>query len=374
MRSTAYISGACALIALFVLACARDAPEGPGPVGTPYPLHIPSNFPPMPLPPDNPLTVEGVQLGRHLFYEKRLSGNDHQSCATCHSFSTSFTDGVSTSTGIDGVNGTRNAMALVNLGWQSFFFWDGRASTLEQQALEPVRNPIEMHDTWPAVEAQLQADPAYPPLFQAAFGTSTIDSLLVAKAIAQFLRTLISGNSPYDKWKRGEGTLSADALAGYVLFTTEAGPVGQPITLPGTNTTVIGQGGADCFHCHTEGLFTDGGFHNNALDEMPADSGRALVTHQAADLGRFKVPTLRNIGLTRPYMHDGRFFSIEQVLDHYDSGGHASATADPLMKFTDPGSSMGLTAEMRTQLKAFLDALVDYEFVGDPAIRDPGPP
>ncbi len=355
------------------IGCAKDE-VGNGSIGTPYVLPIPSNFPPMSVPADNPTTKEGVRLGRYLFYERKLSGNDHQRCATCHSHSTAFTDGVSTSTGVDGLNGTRNAQPLINLGWQRFFFWDGRSSTLEHQVLEPVRNPIEMHDTWPNVMAQLQADPAYPPLFEAAFGTPHIDSLLVAKAIAQFLRTLISGNSPYDKWKRGEGLLSADALEGYRLFTTEAGPFGEVMTLPGTNSTVVGQGGADCFHCHTEGLFTDNDFHNNALDEVPNDSGRAVVTQLAADLGKFKVPTLRNIGLTRPYMHDGRFFSLDQVLDHYNAGGHASATADPHMKFTAPDRRMGLTPQMRTQLKAFLEALADYDFVNDPEVRDPGHP
>lgn len=372
-RSVPFALVACAS-AVIAAACGKDEFADHGRVGTPYMLHTPANFPPMPVPLDNPLTVEGVRLGRYLFYDRRLSGNNHQSCATCHSHSTSFTDGVSTSTGIDGINGTRNAMPLVNLAWQHFFFWDGRSRTLEQQVLEPVRNPVEMHDTWPHVMAKLQEDPAYPPLFEAAFGTPGVDSLLVAKAIAQFLRTLVSGNSPYDRWKRGEGTLSDDALAGYVLFTTEAGPVGQVFTLAGTNATVIGQGGADCFHCHTEGLFTDGGFHNNALDAVPADSGRALVTHDPRDVGRFKVPTLRNIGLTHPYMHDGRFFSLDQVLEHYNSGGVASATVDPHMKFTDPGTTMGLDQQMRMRLRAFLDALVDYDFINDPAIRDPGPP
>ena len=362
---------ACAAL---LFGCAKEALTDEHALPTPYALRIPPGFPPMPVPPDNVTTVEGVRLGHYLFYEKRLSGNDHQRCATCHSHSTAFGDGVSTSTGIDGVNGTRNASALVNLGWQHAYFWDGRSATLEQQVLEPVRNPVEMHASWPVVMAKLQQDPAYPPLFRAAFGTEHIDSLLVAKAIAQFLRTLISGNSDYDKWKRGEGTLSADALAGYTLFTTEAGTPGQVYTLPGTNTTVTGQGGADCFHCHTEGLFTDGGFHNNALDAAPADSGRAKVTHLPEDLGRFKVPTLRNVAISHPYMHDGRFFSLDQVLAHYNTGGHASPTADPFMKFTDPNTTMGLTAQQRAQLKAFLESLTDYAFINDPAVRDPGPP
>jgi cytochrome c peroxidase len=357
--------------------CRKDqtsfGPPGEGPP-TPYQLDLPSNFPSMDIPADNPLTVEGVALGRYLFYDKRLSGNDHMSCNTCHTHSTSFTDGGATSAGIDGIHGTRSAMALVNLGFMHFFFWDGRSTSLEHQVLEPVRNPIEMHTTWPEVMTKLQSDPAYPPLFQAAFGTTTVDSLLVAKAIAQFLRTLVSGNSDYDKWKRGEGQLSPDALAGYVLFTTEAGTPGEQIPLYGSNTTVTGQGGADCFHCHTEGLFTDGLFHNNALDAVPSDSGRADVTHLPGDLGKFRTPTLRNIVLTHPYMHDGRFHSLDQVLDHYNEGQVASPTTDPFMKFTDEGHTMELTAEQRDQLKAFLNSLADYDFVNDPAFLDPGPP
>ena len=362
-------------LCIAVVACRREEgdPQG-GLACTPYVLDIPTNFPTLSVPLDNPLTVEGVRLGRHLFYEKRLSGNDHMSCATCHSYSTSFTDGVGVSAGIDGVNGTRSAMPLVNLGYQQAFFWDGRSTTLEDQVLQPVVNPLEMHETWPHAVAQLQADPAYVSLFHAAFGTTTVDSMLVAKAMAQFLRTLISGDSEYDRWKRGEGTLTADALMGYTLFTTEAGTPGDQIPLNGTGTFVVGQGGADCFHCHTEGLFTDGLFHNNALDEVPADSGRAMVTGLATDLGKFKTPTLRNILLTRPYMHDGRLHSVDQVLDHYNNGGHPSATADPFMKFTADSATMELTPTMRTQLKAFLEALSDYTFVNNPAFQDPGAP
>lgn len=365
--------GLLVLSIVLLSGCAKedaDGPSGEGP--TPYVLHIPPGLPPMPMPADNPLTVEGVRLGRYLFYEERLSGNDEMSCNTCHTHSSSFTDGVAVSTGIDGIDGTRSSMPLVDLGWHAFFFWDGRSTTLEHQVLEPVRNPIEMHSTWPEVMAKLQADPAYPPLFQAAFGTSTVDSVLVAGAIAQFLRTLISADSEFDRWQRGEGTLSPEAMAGHLLFTTEAGPVGEPVPLLGGGT-VIGQGGADCFHCHPVGLFTDGAFHNNGLDTEFEDPGRAGVTGDPGDLGKFRTPTLRNIGLTRPYMHDGRFNSLDQVLAHYNAGGHATATTDPFMKFTDE-RTMELTAEQREQLKAFLLSLADFTFVNDPRFLDPGPP
>ncbi len=352
-----------------------DEPETPATGPTPYTLNIPGNLPPMAIPADNALTEEGVRLGRFLFYEKRLSGDNGMNCASCHRPELAFSDGKAVSKGIDSIAGTRSAMPLINPGYGQFFFWDGRAGSLEQQALEPVTNPIEMHDTWPNVMAELQADTVYPTLFKRAFGTDQIDSLLVAKALAQFMRTLISGNSPFDKFRRGEGTISADAQMGFTLFNLEGGAPGQLIPVAGS-TPVIGQGGADCFHCHTAdaGLFTDEQFHNNALDATANDPGRFGVTGDPADFGRFKTPTLRNIMATAPYMHDGRFATIDEVLDHYDGGGHPSATVDPFMKFTSPDMVLGLDPLKRAQIKAFLNALTDAEFLGDPALQDPGPP
>ena len=353
----------------------EDAPVAPTGTGTPYTLTLPANLPPMSFPADNPLTVEGIRLGRFLFYDERMSGNNGMSCASCHSPSLAFTDGKPVSKGIDSIAGTRSAMPLINLGYAQFFFWDGRAASLEQQILEPVKNVIEMHDTWPNTMSKLQADAAYPTLFERAFGTDHIDSLLVAKAVAQFIRTMVSGNSPYDRFKRNEGTLSLDASAGYELFTKEGGAIGQIIPVVGS-TPVIGQGGADCFHCHTDaaGLFTDEQFHNNGIDTVFTDPGRAGVTNDPADMAKFKTPTLRNIMVTAPYMHDGRFTTIDEVLDHYNSGGHASPTVDPFMKFTDPEIDLGLTLTKRMQIKAFLESLTDDEFLGNPAFQDPGPP
>lgn len=368
----------CGLI-MATAACKRDeladAPAGAGAVGTPYTLHIPANLPPMDMPADNPLTVEGVALGRFLFYEERLSGNNGMSCASCHMQARGFTDGKAVSKGIDSIAGTRSAMPLINLGYGNFFFWDGRASSLEEQALEPVVNPVEMHDTWPNVMGKLQADPVYPTLFKRAFGTDQVDSMLVAKALAQFMRTMISGNSPFDKFRRGEGLISIDAQMGFNLFQIEGGSPGQIIPVAGS-TPVIGQGGADCFHCHTAdaGLFTDEQFHNNGLDTVFPDPGRAGVTNDPWDLGKFKAPTLRNIMATAPYMHDGRFATIDEVLDHYNSGGHHSSTVDPFMKFTDPDMDLGLTPLKRQQIKVFLQSLTDEEFLNNPAFQDPGPP
>jgi cytochrome c peroxidase len=358
-------------------ACRKDtadppaAPGGPSGPGwpaydpTPYVLEYPSYFPPMPIPPDNPMTVEGVKLGRHLFYEKRLSGNNTMSCASCHMQAFSFADPARVSTGIDGIQGSRNAMALVNLGWDERFFWDGRAMSLEEQIFFPVRDPIEMHQSWPEAVAKLQADSAYRMLFHQAFGSTQIDSVRVSKAIAQFLRTMISANSKFDKWKRNEAVLTMDEQLGLELTRMEGG-----------DPTFGGQWGADCFHCHPDagGRFTDGLIRNNGLDPQSAwtDLGLGGITGQPQDFAKFKTPTLRNVAVTGPYMHDGRFETLEEVIEHYNSGGHASPTIDPNMKFTQGGLS--LTPEKKAQLIAFLHTLTDHEFLSDERFADPGPP
>ncbi|MBL7945389.1 MAG: cytochrome-c peroxidase [Flavobacteriales bacterium] len=369
MRRIATIILLLATLALLLNGCRRDEDHFrviPPPVGTPLEVAVPANFPPMPIPADNPFTEEGVALGRFLFYEELLSGDNTMSCASCHSPEVAFTDdGNQFSTGIDGIQGTRNAMALINLAWDTRFFWDGRALTLEDQILQPVRDPIEMHDTWTNAMAELQAHDAYPGLFNAAFGTTEIDSLLAAKAMAQFMRTMISGNSPFDRFQRGQGLLSFEASSGLGLWDREGG---FPPAVP------IGQGGFDCFHCHPTagGRFTDGLLHNNGLDSQFTDLGAGAITGLAADMGRFKTPTLRNIALTAPYMHDGRFQTLEEVVEHYNSGGHPSPTVDVFMKYTTGG--LQLTPEKKQYLLAFLNSLTDTEFVNNPAFQDPGEP
>jgi cytochrome c peroxidase len=362
-----------ASVLLLLAACHPEEDDSPGSGDgtsshqtTPYELQIPGNFPPMPIPADNPMTVEGVRLGRYLFYEERLSGNNTQSCASCHAQLFAFSDhGNRFSTGIDGIQGTRNSMVLQNLGWETRFFWDGRAMSLEEQILQPVENPIEMHESWPNAVAKLQADPAYVQLFQQAFGTTAIDRYKAAKAIAQFLRTLISGNSRFDKYQRGEITLTPEEQLGAVLTTMEGGDPGAGMG---------GQWGADCFHCHPHGggRFTDGMMRNNGLDSEFTDLGLGGVTGLPQDMGLFKVPSLRNTALSAPYMHDGRFQTLEEVIEHYNSGGHPSPTISPFMKFTQGG--LQLTAEKKAQLLAFLNALTDMDFVTNPEFQDPGAP
>lgn len=325
---------------------------------TPYELNIPQGLPQMVIPADNPMTVEGVELGRRLFYDERLSGDNTLSCSSCHSPAMNFSDSAQFSTGITGQQGNRQSMVLLNLGWQNFFFWDGRVSTLEQQVLQPVINPIEMNDRWPDVVEELMEDPFYPEMYRKAFGERGIDSVKTAKAIAQFLRTLISGNSRYDKMVRGELTFTTDELTGMDLFMRDKDE----------NNNIAG---GDCFHCHGASMFTDNLFHNNGLDATFSDNGRGSFTGNPNENGKFKAPTLRNIMLTAPYMHDGRFQTIDQVLNHYSSGLQNSPTVDPLMKFVADGG-VGLTTLEKNQIIAFLGTLTDSAFISNPAFQDPG--
>ncbi len=350
------------LAAIFISSCKKDncncdcdlSQYNP----TSYTINRPQGFPEMPIPADNPMTVEGIALGRKLFYEKMLSGDNTMSCATCHVQAPfSFTDkGTRFSTGIDGIEGNRNAMAIINLGWGHKFFWDGRAASLEEQALGPVPNPIEMHQKWTDAVAKLEADSLYPELFLKAFGICEIDSLHVAMAIAQFERTMISGNSKFDKYLRGEVGLTPSELNGFALFNVDK-----------TQSTP----GADCFHCHGSagGMFTDNDFHNNGLDSVFTDLGFELTTHDINDRGKFKTPTLRNIELTAPYMHDGRFATLEEVIEHYNAGGHPSATLDPLMK--NVGDGLELTPQEKTDLINFLKTLTDMDYLSNPDFSEP---
>jgi cytochrome c peroxidase len=314
-------------------------------------IEVPWNLPPMTIPADNPTTYEGVDLGRRLFYDVRLSGDNTMSCGSCHGQAYAFTDhGKVFSEGIDGRLGDIQAMPLANLAWSRLLFWDGRNEGLESQALEPVRNPVEMHETWPNALAKLQADPDYPKHFKATFGTAQITEYLVARAIAQFERTMVSANSDYDKYVRKEtNNLSESAKRGAELFFGER---------------------ADCFHCHSEGLLTDFDFHNNGLDAVLDSSnlGRAKVTGLARDHGKFKTPGLHNVALTAPYMHDGRFATLEEVVEHYNSGIVQSPTLDPKIKSPD---GLYLSNQEKADLVAFLKALSDQSFIENPAFSDP---
>jgi len=308
---------------------------------TPYTIETPYGFPDMITPSNNPTTIEGVFLGDKLFHDKILSGDESQSCSSCHKKEFGFSDENRFSEGIDGLLGDRNASTIINAGWNTKNFWDGRTITLEDQAFGPVVNPIEMHDTWPNVENKLNTNEEYVQLFKEAFNIDYIDSNHVAMAIAQFERTLISANSKFDKYLRGETQLTASELGGYAIFNSEKG---------------------DCFHCHGTQMFMDNLFHNNGLDPEPfTDLGLGKITNNASDNAKFKTPTLRNIEFSAPYMHDGRFSTLEEVVEHYNSGGEYSLTVDPLMKKL--GVGLQLTNQEKADLVAFLKTLTDTDFL-----------
>jgi len=330
------------IVPLLFVAC--DKGEDEVPAATPYTLVIPQGLPPMNIPSNNPLTVEGVALGKRLFYDPILSANNTQSCASCHLQETGFSETTQYSTGIDGIEGTRNAMPLINLGWQTKFFWDGGANGLESQVMGPITNPIEMHETMENVVAKLNAHAEYPDLFKAAFGSAEASSQNIMRAIAQFERTLISGNSKYDQYMRGETFLSSQELNGLSLFTDmEKG---------------------DCSHCHSLGFtFSDFEFRNTGLDSIPVDEGRYLITLNQGDRGKFKTPSLRNVELTAPFMHDGRFQTLLECVQHYNTGFRYSANLDPNLSFAVKGR---MTQQEMEDLVAFMKTLTDMEFVNNP--------
>jgi len=347
---------------ILFISCRKDpkiTPVTTTPYIIEYPEIIAEYLSPLQIPTDNPMTAEGVELGRKLFFEERLSADNTQSCGSCHIPSASFSDTTNFSKGIDGIDGSRNAMPIINLGWMTKLFWDGSAEGIETQALAPVVNPIEMHDTWPNVASKLLADALYPALFKQVFETETIDSVLVTKALAQFMRTLISANSPFDKYLNTgvSGWNSADQTKAYEGF-----------------SVFMDETKGDCFHCHGDAfnpLWTDNTFHNNGLDATFADNGLGAITGNSFDNGKFKSPTLRNLVFTKPYMHDGRFNSLTEVINHYSSGLTSSQTIDPLMKHIGTGGS-NMNPTDKLNLFWFLVSLSDSSFVTHPAFQDPG--
>lgn len=375
MRALTYIG--IMMLLFSVLACKRDKPD-PDPIEpgtpsgcntfdysntTPYQLDIPPFIPPMNIPTDNPLTQEGVELGRFLFWDKSLSSDGTISCGSCHLPEFGFSDPNTFSTGVGGAMGTRNSMALVNLGWANFFFWDGRAVTLEEQVFHPILDPVEMNESVQNVVQKVQLNPMYPPMFEAAFGTQCVDSARIARSVAQFMRTLVSFNSDFDKAYYGTSvTFTPEQWNGLELFLKEGGDPADGLG---------GQWGADCFHCHGGSFtfFTDHELHNNGLDSIFTDPGAYAVTGNPMHLGHFKTPTLRNIAKTGPYMHDGRFATLEDVVEHYNSGGVPSATIDPFMKYTQGG--LQLSDYDKFCLIEFLKMLTDEDFMENAAFQDP---
>lgn len=323
------------------------------------------------VPADNPLTEEAFALGRMLFYDPLLSGNDSVSCSTCHLQELAFTDGLAKSASLSGGELEFSSMSITNLLWgQQQFFWNGRAKSLEQQALMPIQNKDEMDQDLEELVDELKASRTYRKMFRAAYGE--VSSENVAKALATFMRLLISSNSKYDRFLRGEVQL------------TELEEHGRKLFMAHPDTKVSLRGG-NCIDCHSQFLtsgFRDAldGFSNNGLDsDENLPDGLMAVTGKPAHRGFFKVPTLRNIAVTAPYMHDGRFETLQDVMAHYNDGIVVSETLSPLILEADnadspTGTKVGLrlTEHEMTAIVAFMRTLTDEQFLSNPKFSDPG--
>ncbi len=329
---------------LFQTTKPSEAIAGKIPTGThPYPLSVTRRFPQVVHPADNPLTVEGVSLGKRLFFDPILSINGSQSCSSCHSPEAAFSDPRRVSLGAHGQPGKRNAMSLFNLAWsQDGLFWDGRAKSLREQVLMPIVDHAEMGESISNVVAKLRTDATYSADFQKAHD-APISAETLSKSLEQYLLTLIAQDSRFDRAARKQVTLTDEEKLGLSLFVTE-------------NDPARGLRGADCFHCHGGTLFTDNRFHNNGLTLEDSDRGRMGISGNDSDRGKFKTPTLRNIARTAPYMHDGRFATLEEVVEHYNSGVVRSETLDPNLG-KHPASGLGLNGVEKKALVAFLKTL-----------------
>jgi len=316
-----------------------------------YPVHqpealmaVPDHFPPMVYQSEKfPLSKERIELGRKLFYERKLSVDNSISCGDCHAQVHAFADHNSpVSFGVNGAMGIRNSPALMNLAWQTSFMHDGGVNHLEMVALVPITSEIEMNQPLDQLIVKLNDDGEYVDQFQLAFGKDSIDSQQLLVALAQFQMTLVSANSKYDQCMDGREEFSEQEKRGFDLFMT------------------------NCSSCHQPPLFTDFSFSNTGLDSVYFDRGRELITLNPEDRGKFKVPSLRNIDLTYPYLHDGRFFNLIDVLDHYTDGVQDQPQLDSRLK--DP---IQLTAEEKQDVIAFLKTLTDYDFISNHKFSEP---
>ncbi|MTB53340.1 c-type cytochrome [Lewinella sp. W8] len=335
------------------------------PEPTPYSPAEPDHFAKILYPEDNPTTEEGLALGRRLFFDPILSADSTISCSSCHLPERAFSDGRRVSVGINGRPGTRNAPGLANVGYlHRTLFWDGRADNLENQAIHPVGNPNEMGGSWELALDRLQRHPDYRERFRAAFGLSRAEAIQrdhVGKALAQFQRALISGNSKYDRVQMGRASFTeAEALGEAIFFDFADDPTGPYAALPT----------GECAHCHTPPHFTNQQFANNGLEEARAltdftDRGRGMVSGTPFDFGRFRTPPLRNVALTAPYMHDGRFQTLEEVIAHYNRGGHYAENKSPNVV------PLGLDSTEAAALVAFLTTLTDSAFLNNQSFHSP---
>lgn len=325
---------------LCLFSCHRDKPEPYKP--TPYEIETPAYFPNQKnIPDDNPMTEEGVALGKKLFYDTGFSAQPEHpmTCATCHHKDHSYENG-----------GTplpthHSMLPLINLVWnKTGLGWNGGVESLEEMVYLAAISPVEINGDTTVIASYLQETDDYPEMFRKAFGNDKVTFANAQKAIAQYVRSLVSCDSKFDRYLKGEEQLTQDELNGYLLFVTEDG--------------------ADCFHCHGGGgnaLFTTNLFYNNGLDDSFTDTqDRFSVTGDPVDRGAYKAPTLRNITLTAPYMHDGRFSTIDEVIDFYSENVKYSENVSPLMHHVMQGG-VHLTEQEKQQLKAFLNTLTDNE-------------
>jgi cytochrome c peroxidase len=310
----------------------------------------PSNFPkPVYHFKTNPVTQAGFALGRDLFYDATLSRNYTVSCSFCHIQSAAFTHhGHDISHGIDNLVTSRNAPPIMNLAWNTSFMWDGRVTDLDQQPFIPITDHVEMDCRLDTIVARLQHDGDYPSMFKKAFGSSTITADNVLKALSQFMLMCVSANSKYDKVMRHEEeTFTADEQVGYEIFKK------------------------DCNSCHREPLFTDYSFRNNGFNVASTkDKGRFDVTHDSSDLYKFKVPSLRNLAYTAPYMHNGQLYQFRSIIPQYRFSVKDNPDLDGLLKH-DGKTGFEMTDEEAKQLAAFLQTLNDRSFVNNPALSEP---
>ena len=357
-RLLAILTFAALTLAAFAFppAFAQSAASNPSrfPVGKSVELKAPLGLPPVPVPADNPLTEETIALGRRLFYDPSLSVDGTISCASCHASQFSFSDNRPFSAGVGGKLGTRHAPTVINSAYSNLQFWDGRAASLEEQAKGPMENPVEMAHSLDGVVKRVQADPKYPELFKKAWGTDEINIDFIAKSIASFERTVIAGDSPFDRFYYGHDSkaITLEAQRGLKIF--------------------LSPKKGNCAACHSFGkenaLFTDNKFHNLGIGADTRgnlnDEGRFKVTKNDADMGAFKTPTLRNLTNRGPYMHDGSFPTVKDALGHYIGGGNWNPHLDKEIHSLDI-----LTFEERDELMQFLDALNGKlpENIGPPA-------
>jgi cytochrome c peroxidase len=331
-------------------AATSEPPKVPIDLPSSYTAHgfqMSRRFPIPALPTDNPLIAERVELGRQLFHDPRLSADDSIACASCHQTEAALSDNRTKSIGISGQLSRRHSMPLFNLAWKQQFFWDGRAPSLREQVLMPIQDPREMGASLPGVLHKLCADSDYRMRFADAFESGAINATNLSLALESFLLSLTSYDSKFDQAMQGKAQLSAAEQRGFELFMTEYEPRS-------------GQYGADCFHCHGGALFTDNRFHDNGL-QADHDLGLGAITQRRRDAHHFATPSLRNVALTAPYMHDGRFETLEQVIEHYSSGIQRRATLDPNLS-KHPAGGLQLSAADQAALLAFLKTLSDPQY------------